>query len=151
LSSNDSPVEMTWFEVLKNRRNTFRRKGRKTKVRSEPSEQPMFTPEQQLYGINFLLDRNWGKLQQVKDAIDAGHDVDSLPKRVRISNSYWYNMVRNNALHRLSRDVNYHRMSNYAQRKSDEQLRQEGERLMSESVKNLDGIHIFSQKEFAEL
>ena len=141
---------MTWFEVLKNRRNTFRRKGRKTKVRSEPSEQQVFTPEQQLYGINFLLDRNWGKLQQVKDAIDAGHDVDSLPKRVRKSNSYWYNYVTDTQLHR-SRDMVSPSMANYSQRQKNQQLSREADRLMSESVKNLDGIHIFSQKEHAEL
>jgi len=142
---------MSWAEVLKNRRNTFHRKGRKTKVRSEPREEIIFSPEQQMYGIEFLLDRNWGKLQQVKDAIDAIHDVDSLPKRVRRSNSYWFDLVTSSDLHLVNRDVNYDVMSNYAQRKSDEKREREGERLMSEALKNLDGIHIYSQKEYAAL
>ncbi len=136
---------MDWFDVLKNRRNTFRRKGRKTKVRSEPREETTLSPEQQMYGIEFLLDRNWGKLQQVKDAIDAVHDVDNIPKRVRRSNSYWYNYVTSEDLHLPTRATpNF--PEDYTQIKLD---RKEGERLMSEAVKNLDGIHIFSQKEYA--
>ena len=137
---------MDWFNVLKNRRNTFRRKGRKTKVRSEPKKEITLSPEQQLYGINFLLDRNWEELQKVKDAIDAGHDVDNLPKRIRKSNSYWYNFVDGNGLH-LSRDIVGDEMANYSQRQKNQQLRTEASRLMSEAVKKLDGIHIYSQKE----